>query len=264
MGPIYYCLPLTKTLLCFFYRGLLQVCLGIFSKFFITFKTWRIQVETHTEKRVKYLRSDNGGEYTSEEFHRYCKEEWITRHFTTVYTPQQNALSKRLNRTMLEKVRSMLSEYGLPGEFWAEAVNTAVYLVNLSLSSAINFSTPSELRHKRMADYSRLKVFGCTTYLLTPKEHRTKLDPTSKKCHFLGYTSGVKGYRLWDPLARKVIVSRDVSFNELGLLKEGEISKTPRSDKRKSQITDIVVGDFDHFITNDLLQEGAPVHQEHD
>ncbi|OAE26759.1 hypothetical protein AXG93_1129s1070 [Marchantia polymorpha subsp. ruderalis] len=104
---------------------------------------------------------------------------------------------------MLEKVRSMLSEYGLPGEFWAEAVNTAVYLVNLSLSSAINFSTPSELRHKRMADYSRLKVFGCTTYLLTPKEHRTKLDPTSKKCHFLGYTSGVKGYRLWDPLAHR-------------------------------------------------------------
>ncbi|OAE24056.1 hypothetical protein AXG93_2402s1150 [Marchantia polymorpha subsp. ruderalis] len=129
------------------------------------------------------------------------REEGITRHFTTVYTPQQNAVSERHNRTVLEKMRSMLSESGLPGEFWTEAVNTVVYLVNFSPSSAINFSTPFELRHKRMADYSVLKVFGCTAYPLTPKEHRTKLDPTSKNCRFLGYASGVKGYRLWDPLA---------------------------------------------------------------
>lgn len=63
------------------------------SKVFPIFKTWRAQVETHIGKRVKYLRSDNGGEYTSEEFQRYCTEEEITCHFTTVYTPQQNAVS---------------------------------------------------------------------------------------------------------------------------------------------------------------------------
>lgn len=142
---------------------------------FSTFKSWRIQVETQTRHKVKYLRSDNGGEYTSEEFQRYCTEEGITRHFTTVYTPQQNVVSERLNRTVLEKVHSMLSESGLPGEFWAEAVNTAIYLVKLSPSSAINFSTPFELRHKRMADYSRLKIFGCTAYTLIPKEQRTKI-----------------------------------------------------------------------------------------
>lgn len=90
----------------------------------------------------------------------------------------------------------MLSESDLPVEFWAEAVNTAVYLINLFHSSAINFSTSLELRHKWMADYSSLKIFGCTAYTLTPKEHRTKLDTTSKKCRFLGYASGVKGYRL--------------------------------------------------------------------
>ncbi|OAE34616.1 hypothetical protein AXG93_167s1270 [Marchantia polymorpha subsp. ruderalis] len=116
----------------------------------------------------------------------------------------------------------MLSEFGLPGEFWAKAVNTAVYLMNLCPSKAINLSTPFELKHKRMADYSHLK----------------------------------------DPLTRKVIVSRDVSFNELDLLKEKENSKTPRIDKGKSPITEIVVGDFDHYIITDLSQEGAPVHQE--
>lgn len=144
------------------------------SEVFSTFKTWRIQVENQTGNRVKYLRSNNDGEYTSEEFQRYCTEEEITRHFTKVYTPEQNAISKRLNKTVLEKVRSMLSESGLPREFWAEAVNTAVYLIKLSHSSAIQFSTPFELMHKRMADYSRLKGFGCIAYPLTPKEHRTK------------------------------------------------------------------------------------------
>ena len=117
----------------------------------------------------------------------------------------------------------MLSQSGLSHEFWAEAVNTATYVVNLSPSSAINFSTPFELRHKRVADYSRLKVFGCAAYPLIPNENRTKLDPTSTKCQFLGYASGVKGYRLWDPVACKVIVSRDVSFDEPISLKEGEI-----------------------------------------
>lgn len=155
----------------------------------------------------------------------------------------------------------MLSESDILGELWAEAVNTAVYLVNLSPSSAINFSTPFKLTHKLMTDYNRLKVFGCNVYPLTLKEHRTKLDPMSKKCHFLGYISGVKGCRLWDPLARKLIVSKDISFNELGLLKERENSKTPRTDKEKSSVSDVFVEEFDHCITNDLSQEGAPVHQ---
>lgn len=208
---------------------------------------------------MKYLRTDNDGEYTSEEFQRYCIEEGITRHFTTVYTPQQNVVFERLNRTVLEKVWSMLSEFGLLEEFWAEAVNTAIYLVNLSPSSAIKISTPFELRHKRMADNSRLRIFGCIAYLLIPKEHRIKLEPTSKKCCFLGYASGVKGYKLWYLVACKVIVSRDVSFNQPGLLKEGENVEV---NKGKSLLTNIVVGRYDHSITNDMSHEEALIHVE--
>ena len=104
----------------------------------------------------------------------------------------------------------MLSQSGLPHEFWAEVVNTAVYLVNLSPSSAINFLTPFEMRHKRVADYSQLRVFGCDAYSLTPSKDRSKLEPTSKKCRFLGYATDVKGYRLWNLVTYKVIVNRDV------------------------------------------------------
>ena len=184
------------------------------SDVFVTFKKWRALVENQTGKRVRYLRSDNGGEYDSKEFRLYCNEQGIVCHLTAVYTPQQNGVAERLNRTLLERVRSMLSQSGLPHEFWAEAVNTAAYLVNLSPSKAIDSMTPFEKRYGRPANYRTLIVFGCDAYPLTPKVNRSKLDPTSKKCVFLGYQTGVKGYRLWDPIARKIIVSRDVSFNE--------------------------------------------------
>lgn len=89
-----------------------------------------------------------------------------------------------------------MSELGLPKEFWVEAINTAIYFVNFFPYSAINFSTSFELGHKQMTDFSGLRIFGCTTCSLTPKKHKTKLDPTSKKCHFLGCASGVKDYSL--------------------------------------------------------------------
>ena len=112
-------------------------------------------------------------------------------------------------------------------------MNTAAYLVNLSPASAIDFKTPFEMRHQKPADYSRLRVFGCDAYALTPKEHRSKLDPKAMKCKFLGYSRGVKGYRLWSLEDCKMVVSRDVSFNEPRLLKKGKRSILS-TDKGKS------------------------------
>ncbi|KAL2642975.1 hypothetical protein R1flu_010562 [Riccia fluitans] len=129
----------------------------------------------------------------------------------------------------------MLSHSDLPQEFWVEVVNTEAYLVNMSLCSAIQLKTPFELWHKRMPDYSKLQVFGYDAYVHTPRENRTKLDPKAKKCYFLGYQQGVKGYRLWDPMDCKLIVDRDVTFNETKSLKEGEKAQTLDIDKGESQ-----------------------------
>ena len=100
------------------------------SEVFEQFKLWKVQVEKATGRKVKYLRSDNGGEYKSREFQIFYVEEGIRRHYTMPYGPEQNGVAERMNRTLTERAKSMRLNSGLPEEFWAKAVNMACYLVN--------------------------------------------------------------------------------------------------------------------------------------
>lgn len=161
---------------------------------FEKFKEWKTLVEVQTERKVKKLRADNGLEFCNGPFNQFCKENGIARHLTIPGTPQQNGLVERMNRTLLNKVRCLLSSSGLPKQFWAEAVSTAAYLVNRSLSSAIDLKTPMEVWSGRKQKYDDLKVFGCLAYAHVAQG---KLEPRAIKCIFVGYPEGVKGYRLW-------------------------------------------------------------------
>jgi len=105
----------------------------------------------------------------------------------------------------------MLSNVGLHRHFWAEAASIACYLINRSPSIAINKKTPIEVWSGSLANYSELRVFGCIVYA---HAYNGKLEPRAVKCIFLGYKSGVKGYKLWNPETRKVVISRYVVFNE--------------------------------------------------
>ena len=102
------------------------------SDVFTIFKQFRALAENITRRTIKCLRTDNGGEFTSKEFDNYCKEAGIERHKTTVYTPQQNGVAKRMNMTLLKRARSMLSNANLQKELWIEAVAIAFYLINRS------------------------------------------------------------------------------------------------------------------------------------
>lgn len=105
----------------------------------------------------------------------------------------------------------MLSDAGLANEFWAEAVNTACYLVNRCPSTAIAFKTPEDLWSGTPANYENLRIFRCPAYAHV---NEGKLEPRAIKCIFIGYPDGVKGYKLWCPVTRKCLISRDVTFNE--------------------------------------------------
>lgn len=88
---------------------------------FQNFCEWKTRVENQVDKKVKYLRTDNGLEFCNKAFNEFCKKEGITRHRTCTYTPQQNGVAERMNRTLMEKVRCLLNESGLGEKFWAEA-----------------------------------------------------------------------------------------------------------------------------------------------
>jgi hypothetical protein len=108
-----------------------------------------------------------------------------------------------MNKTLMDKARSMLSGVRLTQEFWAEAVDTTKYLVNRSPSSVLVDSTPHEVWFGKNPSLSHLKVFGCDAFVHVPKEKRNKLDKKEVKCIFIGYKDGMKGYKLWDPASRK-------------------------------------------------------------
>ncbi|BFG24560.1 hypothetical protein CerSpe_108340 [Prunus speciosa] len=184
------------------------------SDVFTKFKVWKAEVENLTGRKIKVLRSDNGGEYKDSKFLEFCKSEGIKRHFTVKKTPQQNGAAERMNRTLMECERCMRIHAGLPEAFWAEAVNHASYLVNRSPSKYLDFNCAEEVWSNKSIEYSILKVFGCSAYALIPSDERTKLKPKSLECIFLGFESGVKGFKLWDPVNRKKILSRDVVFDE--------------------------------------------------
>ncbi|CAM6102302.1 unnamed protein product [Calypogeia fissa] len=112
---------------------------------------------------------------------------------TSSHVRDTNGVSERLNRTLLERARSMLSQASLPQVFWAEVVNTTTYLLTLSPVSSIDFKTPYEMWYKRPANYSSLRVFGCEAFAHVPKEKKMKLDAKATRCVFLGYQKGVKG-----------------------------------------------------------------------
>ncbi len=151
----------------------------------------------------------------SSEFEAYLKSKGITHQLTIAYSPEQNGTAERMNRTLMESARSMMSHSGLTDEYWAEAVAAAAYVRNRSASSALKEDeTPYESWHGKKPDISHLKVFGCIAYAHIPDSQRRKLDKKAKKYRFVGYCINSKGYRLLNEETRKIVRRRDVIFNE--------------------------------------------------
>ncbi|KAL0537088.1 hypothetical protein IC582_026058 [Cucumis melo] len=184
------------------------------SEVFGMFKRFKALVEKESGYYIKALRSDRGGEFTSNEFKTFCAENGIRRPMTVPFTPQQNGVVERKNRTILNMARSMLKCKKMPKEFWAQAVECAVYLSNRSPIRSLWNKTPQQAWIGRKPSIGHLRVFGCMAYAHIPDQKRSKLDDKSEKYVFVGYDASSKGYKLYNPVTKKTIVSRDVVFDE--------------------------------------------------
>ncbi|KAL4573166.1 hypothetical protein LXL04_019963 [Taraxacum kok-saghyz] len=157
------------------------------SEVFSEFKKWRATVENKTNLKIKCFRSDNGGEYSSNEFVDYCAENGIRMMKTVPENPQQNGVAERMNRTLCERAKSMRLNAGLPKMFWADAVNTAAYLINRGPSVPLGFKIPEEVWTGRPATLKHLRFFGCVSYVKIKDSKRDKLESKARKCTFIGY-----------------------------------------------------------------------------
>nr|GEU55249.1 receptor-like protein kinase ANXUR1 [Tanacetum cinerariifolium] len=205
-------------------------------------KRYTLTIIDDFSRKIKKLRTDNGLEFCGESFNALCRKYGIARHHTLVKTPQQNGVAERMNRTIMEKVRCMLSHANLDKDFWVEAATTVTYLINRSSHRSLDGNIPEILWSGNCVDYSNLRVFGCLVYAHV---NEGKLVPCAVKCIFLGYSSGVKGYRVWcpDPKYRKIIHSRDVTFNEDVIISSGKDFVLPNNvDKIIQKVKDGILG----------------------
>lgn len=168
------------------------------------------QAKVKWNKKTAEIRCDNGKEYSSREFKNWCKNKGIFINYTPPYTPQLNGKAERLNRTLIEKTRAMIKGDEENKKLWGEAVRVAAYLHNRSRTKT-NTQTAYEMWNDEKPNLKHLRIFGCMAYAKELGQLR-KLDNRSKVVKFVGYTQ--IGYRLWDPIKRKIIISREVHFDE--------------------------------------------------
>jgi len=171
-------------------------------------------IENQSEKKIKILRTDNGTEYESNEFQDYYREAGMKRETTKSYTPEQNGVAKRKNRSIILAVCAMLHDEGLPKFLWAEAANTVVYVQNRCPHQALDSKTPEEMLTSKKPDVSHFRIFGSLVYFHVPKEKRSKLGASGKKGIFVGYSENSKGYRIYVVGQKEVEISHDVTFDE--------------------------------------------------
>ena len=182
------------------------------SEVFEKFQIFKAEVERQTGEKIKKLRTDGGGEYINSQFKNLCKKEGIIHEVTNPYTPEQNGVSERYNGILCSKVRCMLTESGASPKYWAEAMNTAIFVKNRTPSRSLQGKIPLQVWNpKAKLNLSYFRVFGCAAYALK-KGPKTKLEPRSQKYIFVGYSSN--GYRLISVDEKRFVNSRDVSFIE--------------------------------------------------
>ncbi|GBP42186.1 Retrovirus-related Pol polyprotein from transposon TNT 1-94 [Eumeta japonica] len=175
---------------------------------------YKAKVENQLNRKIKTLRSDNGKEFHNRSFDDYLKKNGILHQKSNPYTPEQNGLAERFNRTIVEKAKCLLLDAKLGKEFWAEASNTAVYLHNRTVLPVLNDKTPYEIWLGRKPDIGHLRIFGSRVMVHVAKEKRLKWDKKSEKKILVGYPEDIKGYRVYCPITKRVSTSRDVIIME--------------------------------------------------
>lgn len=161
------------------------------------------------------VRTDNGGEFCSQELSNFFYEKGIVHQLTVPYNSHQNGVAERMHRSIKDKAKVLLKSSECPEVFWSEAVKTVEYLVNRLPTKAVKF-TPFFHWNGIHPDYNFLHPFGCLCYVFIPPEKRqSTFSSTSIEGIFMGYEPNHKAYRCYIPSLQDIVISCNVKFDEL-------------------------------------------------
>ncbi|MCO5609052.1 hypothetical protein L7F22_063273 [Adiantum nelumboides] len=217
------------------------------SDVFAVFQHYVSMVENETGCKVQTLRTDRGGEYMSGAFKDFLGKKGIKHQWTMPYTPQQNGVAERKNRSLMEMARCMLKAKSLPHKLWMEAVASAAHVLNRCPTHALKTITSYESWYDRKPSVSYLRVFGCLAYAHIPQQLRGKLDDKIVKCILWGTVVEVKP-----------VVAFDVPHMQTQDVFEGFL--TSFVENQESQQVDNFDQSFDQHVTPHDVEE--IVHEE--
>jgi transposase InsO family protein len=179
-----------------------------------TLKRFLRRAQNEFELRIKKIRSDNGTKFKNSQIEGFLEEEGIKHEFSSPYTPQQNGVVERKNRTLLDMARTMLDEYKTLDRFWAEAISTACYSINRLYLHRILKKTSYELLTGKKPNVSYFRVFGSKCFILIKRGRNSKFAPKAVEGFLLGFDSNTRAYRVFNKSTRLVEVSCDIVFDE--------------------------------------------------
>ena len=187
------------------------------------FKVFKAEVENQCRKQIQIVRSNRGGEYYGRyiengqalsPFAKFLQEHGIVAQHTMPGSPDQNGVVERRNQTLVDKVRSMLSNSNLPKFLWTDALKTIVYILNRVPTNAVP-KTPFEIRTNWKSSLRHMHVWGCPSEVRIYNPHEKKYDPRTLSGFFIGYAEMSKGYRFYCPShSTRIVESRNAKFLE--------------------------------------------------
>ncbi|KAI3754638.1 hypothetical protein L1987_54425 [Smallanthus sonchifolius] len=176
-------------------------------------KNFIVLVENQRDVKVKAIRCDNGTEFKNAVLNQFCAGKGIARQFSAARTPQQNGVAERKNITLIEATRTMLSESKLPFFFWAEAINTACYVLNQVLLNKKLQMTPYEVVYNEKPRVGYFRAFGCLCTVLHT-ESTPKFNEKADECYFVGFGSNTTTYRVYNKVTKEIRESTYVDWKE--------------------------------------------------
>ncbi|KAJ9548276.1 hypothetical protein OSB04_020819 [Centaurea solstitialis] len=171
-------------------------------------------IQTQFSKPIKILRADNAMEYKESSLIAFLRSQGTISQYYCPGTSPQNGRAERKHRHILDTVCTLLVSAKCPERFWGEVAFTAVYTINRHPTPVLQHKSPYEVLHGVLLAYELLKVWGCACFVQLQPHEYTKLEPRGRLCLFLGYGIEHKGYRCWDPISKRLRISRHVTFWE--------------------------------------------------